>query len=97
MADDDAATAAMTVTFRANHLIQLRAFNHVALDVKLVRVEFFLPKLARTSPTPDDPSSGNPAAGIPGKGNTDAGNSSSHRLRKPALRSSKKICQVQAR
>ena len=36
MADDDATT---TVTFRRNHLVRLRRFNHVVLDGKLVRIK----------------------------------------------------------
>ena len=40
MADDDetTATAATAVTFRENHLVRLRGFNHIALDGKLVRI-----------------------------------------------------------
>ena len=36
--DDEATTAATTVTFRINHLVRLRGFNHHALDGKLVRI-----------------------------------------------------------
>jgi len=37
MANDDTTTA--TVTFRRNHLVRLRGFNHTALDGKLVRIK----------------------------------------------------------
>ena len=39
MADNDAATTATAVTFRRNHLVRLRGFNHHALDGKLVRID----------------------------------------------------------
>ena len=42
MADNDDATvttAATAVTFRINHLVRLRGFNHIALDGKLVRIK----------------------------------------------------------
>jgi len=38
MTDDDA-TATTTVTFRRNHLVRLRGFDHAALDGKLGRIE----------------------------------------------------------
>ena len=39
MADDGDATATTAVTFRVNHLVRLRGFNHIALDGKLVRIK----------------------------------------------------------
>ena len=41
MADDDATTTTTTttVTFRLNHLVRLRGFDHAALDGKLVRIK----------------------------------------------------------
>ena len=40
MADDEATTV-RPVTFRENHLVRLRGFNHAALDGKLVQVRYF--------------------------------------------------------
>ena len=39
MADEATTSAAAPVTFRFNHLVRLRGFNHIALDGKLVRIE----------------------------------------------------------
>jgi hypothetical protein len=51
MADDDdenaTATASKAVTFRINHLVRLRGFNHLALDGKLVRIDSNVTLLAR--------------------------------------------------
>ena len=45
MADDDVvvgATTATPVTFRPNHLVRLRGFNHHALDGKLIRIATYI-------------------------------------------------------